>query len=223
MIDVQQSEKVRIFHHEIHQRNVKRSAILKLKTDKGLLEGHAACSEFLHESVANLLLHPVALDPLAQHALLAEVDEVFTEKDNELLSSLPTKDEVEESVKTSNVNAAPGTDGLTSFVYKECFDILGDALTEVAKAVHMGQQPTESQRTSLMLFTSKPGKASSMKPEDKRRLSLLNADFKVITGLEVGRFRKVLAHTLCPQQLAEGEDRRISFGICQDRDAIYAF
>ena len=92
--DVQQSEKVRIFHHEIHQRNVKRSAILKLKTDKGLLEGHAACSEFLHESVANLLLHPVALDPLAQHALLAEVDEVFTEKDNELLSSLPTKDEV---------------------------------------------------------------------------------------------------------------------------------
>ena len=30
--DIQQSEKVRIHHHEIHQRNVKRSAILKLNT-----------------------------------------------------------------------------------------------------------------------------------------------------------------------------------------------
>ena len=73
-----------------------------------------------------------------------------------------------------------------------------------------------------MIFTSKPGKTSSTKPKDKRRLSLLNADFKVLTGLEVARFRKVLAHTLCPVQLAEAGDRRISFGICHARDAIYA-
>ena len=51
---------------------------------------------------------------------------------------------------------------------------------------------------------------------------MLYADIKVITGLEVGRFSKVLSHTLSPQQLAVGDDRRISFGICLDRDAIYA-
>ena len=73
-----------------------------------------------------------------------------------------------------------------------------------------------------MLFPSKQGKASSLKPDDKRRLSLLNADFKVLTGLEVGRYRQVLGHTLCPQQLAEADDKRITFGICQARDAIYA-
>ena len=52
--------------------------------------------------------------------------------------------------------------------------------------------------------------------------SLLNSNFKVITGLESGRFRKVFSHTLCEQQLADADDRRISFGVCLARDALYA-
>ena len=43
-----------------------------------------------------------------------------------------------------------------------------------------------------------------------------------MTGLEVGRYSRVLTHTLSPQQLALGDDRRITFGICMARDAIYA-
>ena len=73
-----------------------------------------------------------------------------------------------------------------------------------------------------MVCTSKPGKGKSLKVKDKRRLSLLNADFKAITGLEVSRYSKVLNHTLSTEQLAMGDDRRISFGICLARDAIYA-
>jgi hypothetical protein len=53
-----------------------------------------------------------------------------------------------------------------------------------------------------MLFSSKPGKGQSLKPQDKRRLSLLNSDFKVSSGMEMGRFNKVLSHTLSSQQLA---------------------
>ena len=42
--DVQQSEKVRIFHHEQHQKQYKKSSILNLDTEPGILWGHAACS-----------------------------------------------------------------------------------------------------------------------------------------------------------------------------------
>ena len=139
-----------------------------------------------------------------------------------MLIAEPTKSEVEESVKSSNLQAAPGSDGITSLVYKECFNILGDALTEVAKEVFAGNKPSKSQRTSLMLFSSKPGKSQSLKPKDKRRLSLLNSDFKILTGIELGRYNKVLGHTLSPHQLAAGDDRRITFGISLARDAIYA-
>ena len=130
-----------------------------------------------------------------------------------MLVAIPTRSEVEDSLNSSNVYASPGTDSITTFFYKECFHIVGDALTEVVKAVYAGNRPSESQRTSLMLYTTKP--------RDKRRLSMLNSDLKVLTGFEVGRHRRVLTHTLCPQQLAAGDERRISFGISQARDAVY--
>ena len=59
--DVQESEKVRIYHHEIHQKHVKRSAILKLQTDNELLIGHKACSEYLHHEVALSVFDLLAL------------------------------------------------------------------------------------------------------------------------------------------------------------------
>ena len=176
----------------------------------------------IQQAVADLLQHPAQLDQIAQHILLKEVDKVFTEKDNKMLVAAPTKEEVEDSINTSNVNAAPGSDGITNLLYKECFSILGDALTDVAKEVFSGKQPTRSQRTSLMIFTSKPGKVQSLKPQDKRRISLLNSDFKMLSGIELRRHNKVITHTLSPQQLAAGDDRRITFGITLARDAIYA-
>ena len=90
---------------------------------------------------------------------------------------------------SANLHAAPGTDGLTTFLYYTCWDILGDSLTNVVQSVHEGNQPTASQRTFYMVFGCKPKKANSIKPTDKRRLSLLNSDFKVMTGLVNNRFK----------------------------------
>ena len=73
-----------------------------------------------------------------------------------------------------------------------------------------------------MVFSTKPNKAQSINPRDKRRLSMLNSDFKIITGVILKRYNTVLTHTLSPQQLAVGDDRRITFGICLARDAIEA-
>ena len=101
--DIQESEKVRIFHHELHQKHIKRSSILKLETAGGTIEGHKACSEHLHEVIANLLENPAELDRAAQRILLQEVVEQFTSDDNKMLAAAPTKAEVKESIDTSNL------------------------------------------------------------------------------------------------------------------------
>ena len=164
--DVQKSEKIRIYHHDIHQKLIKKSAILKLDTDDGLLEGHDKCSKYLEDSVADLLLHPALLDPAAQEVLLSEVQTVFTEDDNKKICAVPSKDEVKEVVFDSNQHAAPGTDGLTAYLYSQCWDQLGDPLTEVAQEVHKGKKPTNSQRTSVMVFGGKPKKLLKTKPKE---------------------------------------------------------
>ena len=73
-----------------------------------------------------------------------------------------------------------------------------------------------------MVFGCKPKKPKSKKPGDKRKLSLLNSDFKSVTGITNNRLKQVATHTLSPCQLAMGDDRRIHHGINQARDAIMA-
>ena len=220
--DITQSEKVRIYHHEIHKKHLIRTSILKLQTDNNLLLGHSACANYLEQTVGDLLLHPVELDSAAQECLLSEVEPVFTEQDNTMLLALPTKDDVKEVLDKSNLHAAPGSDGITSYLYHECWDTLGEPLTEVMQAIHVGNKPTVSQRTSLMVFGTKPKKPKSIKASDKRKISLLNSDFKISTGLEAKNFQKISTHTLSPNQLVAGEDRRMYHGVNLARDAIYA-
>ena len=116
--DVQQSEKVRIFHHEQHIKHCEKSAILKLSTDEGVLVGHEACSKFLFSQVQQLLCKPAFLDLEAQKKLLTVVDPLFSEAQNQAFIELPEKEEIKKVLFSSNLNAAPGTDGITSLLYK---------------------------------------------------------------------------------------------------------
>ena len=211
--EFQSNEKTTIYHHELHKRVIKRNAILRLQSEQGLLEGHTACAPYLEKSVEELLLHPAALDKVSQQVLLDEVVPVFTTKDNEQFLTPPDAEKVKQVVNSSNLYAAPGTDGIPSLLYKECWNVLGTALTEVMLAVSEGQTLQKSMRTSLMVFGSKPKKPSSILPSDKRKISLLNADFKVATGLEAELLKKSATHTLSKLQLVAGEDRRIHNGI----------
>ena len=218
--DVSQSEHVRIYHHDLHRKSMKRSSILQLQTEKGLLEGHDLCSSYLEEQVANLLLSPAPLHPEAREALLGEVDRVFTDQDNQNFMKLPDEKEVKEVLNKSNLLAAPGSDGIPSLLYHECWDILKTRFTEVIQAIFTGRKPPLSMRTSVMVFGNKPKKMNSIRPGDKRRISLLNSDFKVATGIEAKRFGITATYSLSPLQFVAGEDRRIHHGINQARDAV---
>ena len=92
----------------------------------------------------------------------------------------------------------------------------------MVNAVFSGEKSTVYQRTSRMVFGCKPKKSNSIKPGDKRRKSLLNCDFKIISGIESVRLKKTATRTLSPNQLVAGDDRRIHHGINLARDAIFA-
>ena len=85
--DVQMSEKARIHHHENHQKRIRNSSILKLTTERRMIEGHDVCSVFLQDTLEDLLSHPAKLDTISQAILLEGVTEVITDKDNEMLTS----------------------------------------------------------------------------------------------------------------------------------------
>ena len=96
--------------------------------------------------------------------MLKEVEKVFTESDNEKLEVVPDEAEVKEVLSASNLLAAPGTDGIPSLLYHECWHFMNKKFTEVVQAIFKGSQPSISQRTSIMVFGSKPQKIKSLKP-----------------------------------------------------------
>ena len=134
----------------------------------------------------------------------------------------PTRDDIWNTICSSNLAAAPGSDGIPSLVYKECWTILGDALLEVMTAIFHCQELPPSMRTALMVFGCKPKKPNSLLPKDKRRISLLNCDFKIASGLEARCLKKTATHSLSHLQLVAGNNRRIHHGINCARNAIYS-
>ena len=195
---------------------------LKLQTVNGIIEGHTECASFLEKTVEDLLLHPENLDILAQETLLKEVEPVFTEEDNQMFTTPPSKIDVWKTICESNLNAAPGSDGIPSLFYKECWKIMGDSLHAIMKDIFNCRKLPPSLRTSLMVFGAKPKKPGSILPKDKRRISLLNSDFKIATGLEARMLKKTATHSLSHLQLVAGDDRRIHHGINMARNAIFA-
>ena len=72
-----------------------------------------------------------------------------------------------------------------------------------------------------MVFAHKPGKSNSNELKDKRKISLLNADFKILTSIENKRFSKVISHIISPSQFALGNEKRIHHAIALARDTIF--
>ena len=88
--------------------------------------------------------------------------------------------------------------------------------------LYMMDSPLHSHAPLSWFLVVNQTKTKSTKPGDKRKLSLLNSDFKSVTGITNDRLKQVATHTLSPCQLAIGDDRRIHHGINQARDAIMA-
>ena len=218
--DAQDSEKVRIYHHEKMHRSFDKSTIDKLQLDDKIINGHEECAKHLDNEVRKLLGRPAKLDKKAQQELLDGIGVVFTKEDNQMLEAPVTDEEIKKSLLSANQKAAPGSDGIPYAFYTKFWSLIGHHLCAVVKSVISSGSPTSSMATSFMVFSPKPGKSSSIRPKDKRKISMLQADFKVVTGVLAARLRKTDSHTLSPRQYAVG-DKKITHGINMFRDAIH--
>ena len=181
--------------------------------------GHEECAKLLNEEAKTLLDTAPTLQPNAQEELLDNLTEVFTKEDNEMLEKEITDDEVKESLLKANRSSAPGSDGLSFLLYIQCWESLGPHLCEVLREVVKKGDLCESMKHTFLVFSPKVGKESSTKVKDLRKLSLLQTDFKVLSGVLVNRLKKTERHTLSEHQYSTG-GKKITHGVCRARNAI---
>ena len=92
MQEIDNSEDVNLYHHEIHKKKITRSAILELESENGTIKGLKKCSEYINNDFANLLENRFNFDDRRKNVLLNELDKVFTKDDNEKIMKLPSKE-----------------------------------------------------------------------------------------------------------------------------------
>ena len=217
--DIEKSEKVRLYHHELHKRVVNKSTIVKLRTPEKDLIGHKECAEYLAEEVRNLWEKEIHLNDEAQEELLQDVEKVFTEEDNKLLEAPISNQEIRESLERCNFKASPGTDSVTYLTYKSCWHILGEDLGDVLREVVQSKKPSKSMQHGFMVFTPKNGKNSPPLPKNLRKISLLNTDFKILSGVYANRLKQMEDHTISNNQFSV-KPKKVTHAISLARDTI---
>lgn len=125
----------------------------------------------------------------------------------QLMTSIPTAEEIQKLLFKLNPNKAPGPDGLTSAFYKSTWSFLGE---EVISAItHFFQQaflPASTNSTILTLVPKRPGATAIT---DYRPISCLNTLYKVIARLLVRRIKPLLPSIIVPNQTAFVKGRLI--------------
>ena len=107
--DALDSEKTRIYHHELLFKTVERDKIIKLQLEDKVLEGHGKCADHLNKEVRILLGNPAKLNGKAQEELLTGIKVCFTEEDNIMLDSAISNAEIRQSLTKANQKASHTT------------------------------------------------------------------------------------------------------------------
>lgn len=119
-----------------------------------------------------------------EYDMLQNIPKLVTYEHNEVMTKLPSIEEVKKVVFTLNGDSlngdsVSGHDGFTGRFFKKCWDIIGEYFTRLVKAFFCGQEfPKFITHTNLVLI---PNKEFVQELEDLRPISLSSFTKKVIS------------------------------------------
>lgn len=88
-------------------------------------------------------------------------------------------------------NKSPGTDGLPSEFYKAVFDLIGPDLVQLYSTIFDEGLLSETQRTAVITLI--PKKGDPLDPGNRRPISLLTVDYKILAKVLQVRLSKVMS------------------------------
>uniref|UniRef100_A0A670HWB0 Reverse transcriptase domain-containing protein n=1 Tax=Podarcis muralis TaxID=64176 RepID=A0A670HWB0_PODMU len=117
----------------------------------------------------------------------------------EQLNAPICKEEVEEVIKELKRGKAPGPDGFTSSYYKEMKDTLMVPLIKVMNNILKEKDIPGTWKEAFITITPKQD-SDLTQIKNYRPISLLNADYKIFTGILAKRLKKILVKIIHKDQ-----------------------
>lgn len=135
--------------------------------------------------------------------------------------TVPSKQELWDTLKDMKRNASPGPDGFNVEFYLATWSWIGDDVANlVSSFFHSGVMPQHINDTLIVLI---PKKLVALVPADYRPISLCNVVYKLIAKSLANRLKPHLPDYISPSQQAFIERRRISNNIIVAQEITHSF
>ncbi|CAH1274736.1 TIE1 [Branchiostoma lanceolatum] len=158
------------------------------------------------------------VDLVASNQLCDSLENILDPEEPQLLETPLTPDELLTSVLSMENNKCPGSDGLPKEFYTTFWHLVADDLLSVFKEVFEDGELSPSQKFGVV--TLLPKKGDELDPKNRRPISLLNTDYKLLTKALNNRLPSVAASVLHSDQTCGVPDRSIQCNLRLIRDIV---
>ena len=131
----------------------------------------------------------------------------LSQEDKEMLSRLPSVDEIKNVVFSLGSNKAPGPDGMSAHFFKFYWNIIGGEVIEAITSFFRRGYMLKEINHSFIALIPKGNNAASV--NQFRPISLCNVLYKIISKLLANRLKQVLNKLISPWQTAFIPGRKI--------------
>jgi hypothetical protein len=101
-----------------------------------------------------------------------------------------TLEKVHQAIDAGKKNRAPRRDGLGLEIYRAAKTIMGDDLCRLLNTMYFDGATTMQQKLRTIVCLPKHGKM--LTPADRRPITLLNSDYKLLTRILARRLRPII-------------------------------
>jgi hypothetical protein len=148
-----------------------------------------------------------------------EEDKVSS-RENELLTTPFSENEIKEAVFCCYVEGGPGPDGLPFLFYQKFWDLIKSDVVDLFNDFHKGALDLKRLNFALVTLIPKVGEATNMK--QFRPISLLNCNFKIFSKLLTLKLTAVVQRIVAPTQSAFIKGRYILESVVVAHELVHS-
>jgi len=215
---IEKGEKPTAFFLKKEIRRGKKKIIEEIKNKDGdIVTSKEGIMEVFRDFYVDLFSEE-EMDLECQEKLLDNIQNTLPSDVKAFLDTPLTEDEYQIALKDLSNNKTPGEDGLPKEFYYHFWPLIGKHVVHVLNEGLINQELTSSQRGGLITLINKPGDPLEVK--NKRPISLLNVDYKILSRALTNRLKHVLQFVINKDQTCSVPGRKITDNLLDFRDII---
>ena len=176
-----------------------------------IVSGDDVISVF-HEFYSKLYANDDNIDADIQNMFLDCLPKAITGEKSEALNKPFELHELKKAIVCMSKNKSPGIDGIPVEFYQQFYDVIAQDLLAVYHEIYKNNLMSESQRTAVLSLL--PKKGDPLDPANRRPISLLTVDYKIISKVLQLRLSHVMPDIVDEHQTCSVPGRSIHSNLC---------